>query len=122
VYLAAITAISPRLYEAARVDGASRFQRILYVTLPGLLPTIVLMSTLALGNVLNAGFDQVYNLYSPMVYETGDIIDTYVYRVGLVGLQYGLGTAVGLMKSLVSFVLIIISYWLADRYAGYRIF
>lgn len=80
------------------------------------------MATLALGNVLNAGFDQVYNLYSPAVYSTGDIIDTMVYRTGLLDARYGLSTAAGMFKSCISLVLILTSYKLADRFAGYRIF
>lgn len=122
IYLAALTGIDPTLYEAAAMDGAGRFKQMLHVTLPGLVPTIILMTTLSLGNVLNAGFDQIFNLYSPLVYETGDIIDTYVYRLGLVDMQYSLSTAVGLMKSLVSSMLIIVSYTLADKLAGYKIF
>jgi len=122
IYLAAMTNISPDLYEAASIDGASRFQRIWHITLPGIVPTVVLMSTLALRNILNAGFDQVYNLYCPLVYSTGDIIDTYVYRMGLVNLQYSLSTAVGLVKSFIGMVLIVVSYYLADRLAGYSIF
>lgn len=122
VYLAALMGIDATLYEAAAIDGASRWKQIVHVTLPALVPIIVLMTTLSLGNVLNAGFDQIYNLYSVPVYKTGDIIDTYVYRVGLQGMQYSLGTAVGLLKSVVSFILISISYWLAKRFAGYRIF
>ena len=109
-------------YEAGSIDGAARMQKILHITLPGILPTIVLMATLNMGQVLNAGFDQILNLYSPLVYETGDIIDTYVYRVGLLGLQYSFGTAVGLFKSVISFALLVISYRLADKFAGYRIF
>lgn len=122
VYLAAITAIDPTLYEAAAIDGAGKIKRIVHVTLPGMAPTIVLMATLALGRVMDAGFDQIFNMYNPLVYETGDIIDTYVYRTGLVGTKYGLATAVGVVKSVISFVLIVLSYRLADRYAGYRIF
>lgn len=122
VYLAAITAIDPTLYEAAAIDGAGKIKRIIHVTLPGMAPTIVLMATLALGRVMDAGFDQVFNMYNPLVYETGDIIDTYVYRTGLVGAKYGLATAVGVVKSVISFALIVVSYRLADRYAGYRIF
>ena len=83
-------------------------------------PTIILLGTLSLGNVLNAGFDQVFNLYNPLVYETGDIIDTFVYRMGLINMQYSFATAIGLMKSVISFVLIVISYRLASRYAGTR--
>ena len=82
VYLAAITSIDPELYESAVIDGAGKWKQMLHITLPLLGPIIVLMTVLALGNVLNAGFDQVYNLYSPVVYNTGDIIDTYVYRLG----------------------------------------
>ena len=122
VYVAAMTGIDPTLYEAGSIDGATRMQKILHITLPGILPTIVLMATLNMGQVLNAGFDQILNLYSPLVYETGDIIDTYVYRVGLLGLQYSFGTAVGLFKSVISFALLVISYQLADKFAGYRIF
>ena len=122
IYLAAITNIDLNLYEAADIDGASRMQKVWYVTLPGIKSTIVLMSTLALGNVLNAGFEQIFTMYSPIVYQTADIIDTYVYRMGLVKLQFSFGTAVGLLKSVVSFALIILSYKLADRFAGYRIF
>ncbi|WP_438495210.1 ABC transporter permease [Paenibacillus sp. IHBB 3054] len=122
VYLAALTGIDQSLYEAATVDGASRWKQMLNVTLPGMLPIITLMTVLSLGNVLNAGFEQVFNLYSPMVYSTGDIIDTFVYRLGLVEAQYGVATSVGLFKSVISLVLIVISNKLANRYAGYRIF
>lgn len=122
VYLAALTGINPALYEAASIDGASRWQRVIYITLPGILPVVVLMSTLSLGNVLNAGFDQIFNLYNPMVIGTADIIDTYIYRMGLIQAQYGLATAIGLMKSLIGFALIVTSYRLAYRYANYRIF
>lgn len=122
VYLAAITGIDPALYEAAVIDGATRGQRMLHVTLPGMLPTIVLLATRNLGNVLSAGFDQIFNLYSPAVYEVGDIIDTYVYRAGLLEMNYSLSTAVGLMKSAISIVLILTSNRLAYKLANYRIF
>jgi len=90
--------------------------------LPMMMPIIMLMSILSLGNVLNAGFDQIFNLYSPIVYSTGDIIDTYIFRVGLEQAQFSLGAAVGLFRSLISAVLIASSYYLADRFAGYRVF
>ena len=122
VYLAALLAVDQNLYEAAAIDGAGRFKQLIHITLPSLVPTIVLMTTLSLGNVLNAGFDQVFNMYNAMVYETGDIIDTYVYRMGLIDMQYSLSTAVGLLKSIVSSILIILSYTLARKFAGYRIF
>ncbi|MCL2351178.1 MAG: ABC transporter permease subunit [Firmicutes bacterium] len=122
IYIAAITAIDLNLYEAADIDGADRWQKMRYVTLPGIMPTVILMSTLALGNVLNAGFEQVFNMYNPIVYQTGDVLDTFVYRTGLVNLQMDKATAVGLSKSVISLVLIVISYKLADKFAGYRIF
>lgn len=122
VYVAAMVGIDPTLYEAASMDGAGRLKRIWHITLPGILPTIVLMATLNMGKILSSGFDQVFNLYSPLVYKTGDIIDTYVYRMGLVDLQYSNGTAVGLFKSIISFVLLVVTYKLADKYAGYRVF
>lgn len=121
IYLAALTSINPALYESAAMDGANRLKQIIHITLPAILPTIILLATLNLGSVLNAGFDQVFNLYNPIVYETGDIIDTFVYRMGLINMQFSFATAVGLLKSTVSFILIVISYKLADKYAGYRI-
>jgi len=122
VYLAALTDIDPTLYEAAVMDGASRWQQTWHVTLPGISGTIIMLSTLSLGNILNAGFDQIFNLYSPLVYRTGDIIDTLVYRIGIVNYQYGVATAVGLFKSVVSLLLIGIAYKLAAKWADYRIF
>jgi putative aldouronate transport system permease protein len=122
IYLAAITSINPSLYEAAVIDGANRWKQTWHVTLPGMAPIIVLMVTLSIGNVLNAGFEQVFNLYSPVVYESGDIIDTFVYRIGIVDAQYGVATAIGLFKSVVSFILLSTSYLMAYRFANYRIF
>ena len=122
IFIAAIVSVDPTSYEAAAIDGASKFQQLIHITLPGIKSTVILLSTLSLGNVLNAGFEQVFIMYNPLVYETGDIIDTYVYRIGLVQSQFGLATAMGLFRSAVGFVLIIISYKLASRFAGYRIF
>jgi len=122
VYLASIIAINPNLYDAAKIDGASKLQQIWHVTLPGMASIIVLMATLSLGRVLSAGFDQIYNMYNPLVYSHADIIDTYVYRIGLEGMQFGFAAAVGLFQSVISCILIIVSYFLADKYANYRIF
>lgn len=122
VYLAAITGIDPTYYEAAKIDGANRLKQVLYVTIPGILPMILLMMVLSVGNVLQAGFEQVFNLYSPQVYSTGDIIDTYVYRIGVIEAKFDLATAVGLFKSAISFVLIMVGYKLADKLAGYKVF
>ena len=122
VYLAAITSIDPTLYEAATVDGAGRFRRIWHVTLPGMMNVIVLMALLNIGNILNAGFDQVFNMYSAPVYQSGDIIDTFVYRIGMLDAQFGVATAVGLFKSVISMFFLSLSYWLAYKIADYRIF
>ena len=122
IYLAAITNIDPNQYEAATIDGANRFQRMTYITLPNMRMIIVLMMVLSLGNVLNAGFDQVYNLYSKQVYSTGDILDTFIYRIGLLDAQFGVATAMGMFKSVVSTLFISISYYCAYRFADYRIF
>jgi len=122
IFLAALTSINPTLYEAATIDGANRWKQTWHVTLPGILPVIILLGTLSLGSVLNAGFDQIFNLYNPSVYETGDILDTLIYRLGLVNAQYGVATAVGLFKSVVGVCLISLSYFLAYRLANYRIF
>jgi putative aldouronate transport system permease protein len=122
IYLAALTSINPSLYEAAVIDGASRWKQTLHITIPGITPIIVLMMTLSLGNILNNGFDQVFNLYSPSVYSTGDIIDTFVYRTALINAQLSVATAVGLFKSVVSFIMLSSAYFIAYRLANYRIF
>lgn len=122
VYLAAITGVDPSLYEAAYLDGAGRVRQTIHVTLPTIMPIVMLMTILSMGNVLRAGFDQIFNLYSPLVYSTGDIIDTFVYRMGILSAQFGPATAVGLFQSIISFVLIMGGYWLADKLAGYRVF
>jgi putative aldouronate transport system permease protein len=90
--------------------------------MPGILPIVVLMTVLSLGSVLNAGFDQIFNLYNPAVYRTGDILDTYIYRLGIEDAQFSISTAVGFFKSLVSFVFVTVSYKLAYRLVGYRVF
>lgn len=122
IYLAALTGIDQNLYEAAQIDGAGRIQQTIHITLPGILSTIVLMTVLSMANILNGGFDQIYNMYTPAVYATGDILDTFVFRLGIDNAQFALSTAAGLFKSGVSFIFIVASYWLADRFAGYRIF
>ncbi|MEG1149480.1 MAG: ABC transporter permease subunit [Niameybacter sp.] len=122
VFLASITGIDQSLYEAASIDGASRWQSVIYITLPSMLPIIILLTVLSLGSLLNAGFDQVFMLYSPIVYESGDIIDTFVYRLGLLDRQYSASAAVGLFKSVVTFILVSISYYTAYKVSDYRIF
>lgn len=122
IYLSALTAIDMGLYEAAEIDGATRFRQTIHVTLPGIRHIIVLNAVLSLGGILNAGFDQIFNMYNPLVMSTGDIIDTWVYRQGLISLNYGVGTAVGLFKSVIAMALTVAAYWAADRFADYRIF
>ena len=122
IYISAITNIDLALYEAAEIDGANRWQRMRFITVPCILPTIVLLSTLALGGILNAGFEQIFNMYSAPVYATGDIIDTFTFRIAIQEMRFHLGTAMGLMKSVVGLILMILAYWAADKFAGYRIF
>lgn len=122
VYLAAIAGVNTDLYEAAQIDGAGHWRQMLHVTLPSILPIIILMTALSLGNILNAGFDQVFNLYNSVVYESGDILDTLVYRIGFGSGQFGLSTAAGLFKSVISAILVVASYKIAYKTSGYRVF
>lgn len=122
IYLATLTNIDPTLYEAAAIDGAGHFKCIWHITLPGLVNIIALMSLLSLGSILSAGFDQIYNLYNAMVMSTGDVIDTYVYRVGMLNFKYGPASAMGLFKSVISAVMISLSYYLTYKLADYRVF
>jgi len=122
IFLAGLVGIDPALYEAASVEGAGRWKQLWHISLPGILPTCILLGTLSLGNILNAGFEQIFTMSNSLIYETTDIIDTYVYRLGLVSMQFGIASAVGLMKSLVSMVLIITSYTLSAKFTDYRIF
>lgn len=121
VFLASLSGINPALYEAAEIDGAGRMKQTLYITLPSMLPIIVVVFTLSLGNMLNANFDQIYNLINSLVLDKGDIIDTYVYRSFQEG-QYSLSTAVGLFKSVIGFIMIGGGYYSAYKWANYRIF
>jgi putative aldouronate transport system permease protein len=122
IYLAALLSISPHLYEAATVDGASHLQRIWHISLPGILPVIVLVTLLRLGNILDAGFNQIFVLYSVPVYSVGDIIDTWVYRQGILQFQFGLATAVGLFKGVIGLILILFANQIARRVAQQGLF
>ena len=122
IFLAAITGIDHTQYEAAEVDGAGDWSQLIHITLPSIKPMIILLTVLSLGNILNAGFDQIFNLYSPIVYEKADIIDTFVYRIGMQQLQYSVATAIGVFKSVVSLIFITTSFYLAKRFANYRLF
>ena len=118
VYLAAIASIDPQLYEAARMDGASRLRQMIHVTLPGMASTIVLMLILRLGNMLEAGTEQILVMYNPVVYNVADVVGTYVYRVGLGASDYSFSTAVGLFESVVAFVLIVSGNQLCRKFLG----
>lgn len=121
IYLASIASISPELYEAAEADGANRFHKMVYITIPGLVPVIIILFLLRLGNILNVGFDQILNLYSPLVYEVGDIIDTYVYRAGLVEFRFDYSAAVGLFKNVVGVVFLVAVNQIVRKYSDYGV-
>ncbi|MBQ4564234.1 MAG: sugar ABC transporter permease [Lachnospiraceae bacterium] len=122
VYLAAMSGIDQEQYEAADLDGGSRLQKMWYITLPGIKTVVILMMTLSLGGILNAGFDQVYNLLNSAVLVEGEILDTLIYKVGLGARDYSVATAMNMFKSLISVTLIGISYWIAYKKADYVIF
>jgi putative aldouronate transport system permease protein len=122
LYLAALLAISPDLYEAAAVDGATPLQRIWHISLPGIVPVIVLVTLLRMGHILEAGFNQIFVLYSVPVYSVGDILDTWVYRQGVLQFQFSLATAVGFFKGVIGLVLILISNRIAKRVAQQSLF
>jgi len=122
LYLAALLGINPDLYEAAEVDGASRWRRIWHISLPGIIPVVVLVTLLRLGNILDAGFNQIFVLYSVPVYSVGDIIDTWVYRSGVLDFQFSLATAVGLFKGVIGLVLILVANQVAKRVAQQSLF
>ena len=113
IFLAALTNIDPQLYEAARIDGAGKLQQILHITLPGLKSTIIVLLLMKIGNLMNNGFEQIFLLYNPNVYEVADVFETYVYRIGLVDTRYDFATAVGLFKSCISFVMLVCANKLA---------
>ena len=122
IIIAALAGLDPALYEAATIDGAGRFQKMRHITLPGISQIVAMLTILALGGVMNGGFDQIFNLYNATVRSSSEIIDTYVYRKGINSGMYSLGTAVGLFKSAVGTALLIASHKAAMKYAGYRIF
>ena len=122
IYLAAMAGINPQLYEAAHMEGASRFQRAWYITLPGIAPLISLLLVLNIGQLLNVGFEKILLLYSPAVYEVGDVIDTFVYRSGIKDAKFSYSTAVGLFKSVIAMILIALSDFTAKRLGQTGIF
>ena len=115
IYLATLSTIDPGLYEAARIDGASRFQRTLYVSLPGLSSIIIVQLIMRIGNILTTGFEKVFLLYNPLTYDTADIISTYIYRQGLELTNYSYGTAVGLFNSVVNLVILVVANYVSRK-------
>lgn len=109
IYIAMLTGVDPQLYESAVIDGANRFQRCIYISLPSLYNLMALQLIFSMGGILNAGFEQILMLYSPQVYQTGDIIDTFVYREGLINLRYSYSTAVGFFQSIMGFILMLLT-------------
>lgn len=118
VFIAAIAGVSQEMYEAARIDGAGRLRQIWSITLPSILPTVVLMFILRIGSIMNAGTEQILAMYNPVVYEVGDVIGTYVYRIGLGKMDYSFSTAVGLFESLVGFILVMFGNWFSRKFTG----
>jgi putative aldouronate transport system permease protein len=121
IYLASLSSVNPELYESAELDGANRFHKAIHISLPALTPVITILFILNLGGILNAGFDQIFNMYNPLVMEVADIIDTYVYRMGLVNAEYDFSAAVGLFKNVVGLILILITNSLVARISDYGI-
>jgi len=121
VYLAAVTAVDPALYEAAQIDGAGRFKRIVHVTLPALVPVVTVMLIMESGSILKDSFEQVYNFLTPATYEVGDVISTFVYRMGIQKMQYSFTTAVDLFKNLISFALVLLTNYVARKTNDYAL-
>lgn len=122
IFITAIYGIDPGMFEAATVDGANKFQQKIHITIPAIMPMIMLRLILSLGSILSAGSEQILVLYNSAVYDSAEIIDTYVYKMGIESAQYPFATAVGLFKSIISGALIVFSYWVATRTTDYRIF
>lgn len=121
VYLAAVTSIDPTLYEAAEMDGAGRIRRILHITLPALAPIVTVMLIMQSGKILNDSFEQVYNFLSPTTYGVGDVISTFVYRMGIQNMQYSFTTAVDLFKNIISFGLVVLTNYIARKTNDYAL-
>jgi putative aldouronate transport system permease protein len=115
IYLAALTAISPALYESARIDGANRFQQMIYITIPSLMPTIAMLLILRIGGMLSVGFDKIILMYNPAIYEVSDVISTYVYRKSIIGGEFSFGTAVGLFNNVTGFILVFLANYLSRK-------
>lgn len=121
VYLAALAGISPELYEAAHIDGANRWKQILHITIPSLMPVIIILFILNIGSIVDDDFDQIFNLYNTAVYSVGDVLSTYVYRKGIGSMQYSYATIVGLFQNVLAFILVFLTNKAASRIGEYGI-
>lgn len=117
IYIAALTGIDIQLYEAARIDGASKLKQMLHISIPGIIPTITVLFILSIGNLLSVGFEKIILMYSPATYDTSDVIATYTYRRGIIGAQYSFSAAVSLFNSVINFTLLIGANWLSGRFS-----
>jgi putative aldouronate transport system permease protein len=115
IYLAALAGIDQEQYEAARIDGANRFQQLLHITLPGIMPTIMILFVLRMGRILNVGYEKVLLMYTPSTYEVADVFSTYTYRMGLENQQYSLSTAVGLFNTMVNIVFLLLTNYFSKK-------
>lgn len=115
LYMAALSQINPELYEACKIDGANRLQQILYINIPGIIPTAMILLIFKIGGIMNMGFEKVLLLYNPNIYETADVIGTFVYRRGIVGAEFSFSTAVGFFQSVIGFVLVVIANRIARK-------
>ena len=122
VYLAALAGVDQSLYEAATVDGANKFKKMIHVTLPSISPIVVVMMIFAVGKVVNDDFDQVFNLINPAVYSVGDVLSTYIYKVGLENMRYSYSAAIEFFKNSISFALVMTTNHLAKKYSDYGLF
>ncbi|KRE46640.1 ABC transporter permease [Paenibacillus sp. Soil522] len=121
IYLAAMSTIDPALYDAARIDGAGRWKQTLHVTIPGIMPTIVILLILNIGSMLSVGSEKIILMYNPLTYETADVISTYVYRKGILGADFGYSAAVGLFNSVISFILLTLANTISKRVSEHRL-
>ncbi len=122
IYLAALSGIDQEQYEAARIDGASRLRQVMHITLPGILPTIMILFVLRMGSILNVGYEKVLLLYTPNTYEVADVFSTYIYRMGLENQRYSLSTAIGLFNTMVNVVFLLMTNWLSKRATSSSLF
>ena len=121
IYLSALTGIDPELYEAATIDGAGRFKRVIHVTLPGIMPTVIILLILRIGSIMNVGYEKIILLYNPNTYEVADVISSYVYRRGLQEFQYSFSTAVGLFNSIINFILVCGANYVSNKVSEYSL-